>query len=102
MATFAENNFNVYAIPNVHVYHQVCRTNLPSNTAFRGFGVPQAFFAWQEIIGHIASELNLCPTQVYYSKLFDSDAKNALYILHRFLLKQSTYTYPVICDANLT
>ena len=31
-----------YAIPNVRVVGRVCRTNLPSNTAFRGFGGPQA------------------------------------------------------------
>ena len=70
MVTYVENNFNVYAIPNVHVCHQICRTNLPSNTAFRGFGVPQVFFVWQEIIGHIASELNLCPSQVYYTNIY--------------------------------
>lgn len=32
---------NVYSIPNFKVVGRVCRTNLPSNTAFRGFGGPQ-------------------------------------------------------------
>ena len=31
-----------YAIPNIRVVGRICRTNLPSNTAFRGFGGPQA------------------------------------------------------------
>ncbi len=32
---------NVYRIPNVLARGHVCKTNLPSNTAFRGFGGPQ-------------------------------------------------------------
>jgi xanthine dehydrogenase molybdopterin-binding subunit B len=32
---------NAYHIPNLRVTGRVCRTNLPSNTAFRGFGGPQ-------------------------------------------------------------
>ena len=32
---------NAYFIPNLKVTGRVCRTNLPSNTAFRGFGGPQ-------------------------------------------------------------
>ena len=30
-----------YRIPNMHVKGRVCKTNLPSCTAFRGFGGPQ-------------------------------------------------------------
>lgn len=32
---------NSYYIPNAHVLGYSCKTNLPSNTAFRGFGGPQ-------------------------------------------------------------
>lgn len=32
---------NSYNIPNIDCHGWVCRTNLPSNTAFRGFGGPQ-------------------------------------------------------------
>ncbi len=35
---------NSYAIPNVYVTAYCCRTNLPPNTAFRGFGGPQGMF----------------------------------------------------------
>ena len=34
-----------YAIPNVRLLAAACRTNLPPNTAFRGFGGPQGMFA---------------------------------------------------------
>ncbi|TDG48374.1 hypothetical protein AWZ03_005119 [Drosophila navojoa] len=45
---------NCYRIPNVHVGGWVCRTNLPSNTAFRGFGGPQGMFAGEHIIRDVA------------------------------------------------
>lgn len=32
---------NSYRIPNVRAVGHVCRTNVASNTAFRGFGGPQ-------------------------------------------------------------
>ena len=32
---------NAYHVPHLRVVGRVCRTNLPSNTAFRGFGGPQ-------------------------------------------------------------
>ena len=35
---------NCYKIPNMKVTGHVCRTNLPSNTAFRGFGGPQVYY----------------------------------------------------------
>lgn len=34
-----------YSIPNAKITVHSCRTNLPPNTAFRGFGAPQAMFA---------------------------------------------------------
>ncbi|MEI7688477.1 MAG: molybdopterin cofactor-binding domain-containing protein, partial [Planctomycetota bacterium] len=45
---------NAYHIPNVDVTGTVCRTNLPSNTAFRGFGGPQAIAAIESLIEDIA------------------------------------------------
>ena len=32
---------NCYLIPNIRLRGYVCKTNIPSNTAFRGFGGPQ-------------------------------------------------------------
>jgi len=48
---------NAYYIPNVEFAGTVCRTNLPSNTAFRGFGGPQAVAAMENIIEEIAAYL---------------------------------------------
>ena len=48
---------NAYFIPNVEFTGTVCRTNFPSNTAFRGFGGPQAVAAIENIIEEIAAHL---------------------------------------------
>ncbi|XP_077989770.1 xanthine dehydrogenase/oxidase-like [Glandiceps talaboti] len=45
---------NVYKIPNMKVTGYVCKTNIPSNTAFRGFGGPQALFFAENWITDIA------------------------------------------------
>ncbi|KAG5346531.1 XDH dehydrogenase, partial [Acromyrmex charruanus] len=50
---------NSYKIPVSEVYGYVCKTNLPSNTAFRGFGGPQGMFLAETIIRQIAEYLNL-------------------------------------------
>lgn len=49
---------NSYMIPNARVRGLVCKTNLPSNTAFRGFGGPQGMFCGENMIRHIAEYLN--------------------------------------------
>ncbi|CAB0037829.1 unnamed protein product [Trichogramma brassicae] len=48
---------NSYKIPASRVFGYACRTNLPSNTAFRGFGGPQGMFAAEHIVRHIADFL---------------------------------------------
>uniref|UniRef100_A0A336MDC5 Xanthine dehydrogenase n=1 Tax=Culicoides sonorensis TaxID=179676 RepID=A0A336MDC5_CULSO len=45
---------NVYKIPNVYVEGWSCKTNLPSNTAFRGFGGPQGMFLGEHIARKVA------------------------------------------------
>ncbi|KAM3964100.1 xanthine dehydrogenase rosy [Aphomia sociella] len=48
---------NAYDIPNVEVVGHVCKTNLPSNTAFRGFGGPQGMFGAENMIRDVAYKL---------------------------------------------
>jgi xanthine dehydrogenase large subunit len=45
---------NAYYLPNVRILGQVCRTHLPPNTAFRGFGGPQAIAAIENVMQEIA------------------------------------------------
>ncbi len=50
---------NAYFCPAVRVEGRICRTHLPSNTAFRGFGGPQGVIVGEEIIGQLARHLGL-------------------------------------------
>ncbi|XP_077865877.1 xanthine dehydrogenase/oxidase-like, partial [Saccoglossus kowalevskii] len=50
---------NCYIIPNVRLQGFMCKTNLPSNTAMRGFGCPQAVFITEHIVTDIAIKCNI-------------------------------------------
>jgi xanthine dehydrogenase large subunit len=58
---------NTYYIPNVEATAYSCKTNLPPNTAFRGFGGPQGMFVIEAALAHAAAELNL-PTHILQRK----------------------------------
>ncbi|KAG9329842.1 hypothetical protein JZ751_028951 [Albula glossodonta] len=49
---------NSYNIPNLRGRGVACRTNLPSNTAFRGFGVPQSMLVTENMISDVAMVLD--------------------------------------------
>lgn len=55
---------NVYDIPNLRGRSAACRTNLPSNTAFRGFGVPQGLLVVENMINDVAMLLGRPADQV--------------------------------------
>jgi xanthine dehydrogenase large subunit len=48
---------NAYYFPNLRVTGRVCKTNLPSNTAFRGFGGPQGVAVIENAMQEIAAAL---------------------------------------------
>lgn len=55
---------NAYKIPNVRVVGYSCKTNIPSNTAFRGFGAPQGMLCAETIIRHVSDFLQKDPIEV--------------------------------------
>src|SRR5688572_22889329 len=55
---------SAYFIPNVRINGRVCRTNLPSNTAFRGFGGPQGVACTESIVESIAKVLRVDALEV--------------------------------------
>lgn len=60
---------NAYAIPNVNVKAISCRTNHPSNTAFRGFGAPQAIFTLECALDHLASKMRMPRDEIQHKNL---------------------------------
>lgn len=55
---------NSYYIPNVIATAYCCRTNLPPNTAFRGFGGPQGMFVIECAITHAAEQLGVSAAEI--------------------------------------
>jgi xanthine dehydrogenase large subunit len=50
---------SAYAVPNALIRATSCRTNKPSNTAFRGFGAPQGIFAMHAALCDAAEHLGI-------------------------------------------
>ena len=61
---------NAYYIPAVEFRGQVAKTNLSSNTAFRGFGGPQGMVVIEEILDRIARRVGLLPEEVRERNLY--------------------------------
>ena len=60
---------NSYFIPNVSATAYSCKTNLPPNTAFRGFGGPQGMFVIESAIAHAADKLNISRDEIQRKNL---------------------------------
>src|ERR1700741_700946 len=58
---------NSYFVPNVKATAYSCRTHLPPNTAFRGFGGPQGMFVIEAAIAKAAEHLKI-PASVIQQK----------------------------------
>jgi len=63
---------NSYFIPNVSATAYSCRTNLPPNTAFRGFGGPQGMFVIESAIAHAAEKLGVPASEIQRKNLIDN------------------------------
>ncbi len=65
---------NAYFCANTCITGLICKTNLPSNTAFRGFGGPQGMLVGEEVMDRIARHLGLPPEVVRERNFYRSDA----------------------------
>ena len=55
---------NAYLLPAVIVRGHHCKTNIPSNTAFRGFGAPQGMLVAETWMSQIADRCGITQEQV--------------------------------------
>ena len=67
---------NAYFLPNVKLTGRVAKTNLPSNTAFRGFGGPQGMALIEEVMSRIAEKLELDPAEVRRRNFYADAPRN--------------------------
>ncbi|MDA8744439.1 xanthine dehydrogenase molybdopterin binding subunit [Rubripirellula amarantea] len=67
---------NAYYFANIEVNGQVCRTHYPPNTAFRGFGGPQAVASTENIIERVADFLKVDSLDVRLRNLYGTTDRN--------------------------
>ncbi|MEO6613804.1 MAG: molybdopterin cofactor-binding domain-containing protein [Chitinophagaceae bacterium] len=63
---------NSYFIPHVTATAYSCRTHLPPNTAFRGFGGPQGMFVIEAAIAKAAEQLGIPATVIQQKNLLQT------------------------------
>lgn len=61
---------SAYSFSNLHCRGKACKTNLPSNTAFRGFGFPQTGMITETIMDAVAAKCGLPPDQVREKNMY--------------------------------
>lgn len=67
---------NSYWVPDIHVTGKAYKTNLPSNTAFRGFGGPQGMAGMEQVIDRIARFLKKDAADVRKINYYGTDKNN--------------------------
>lgn len=90
---------NAYKFPNLRCRVWTCRTNLPSNTALRGFGFPQAGLITEVCITEVAAKCGLTPEKVRKVNMYkeidqtpyrqEIDAKNLIQCWDECMTKSS-------------
>jgi xanthine dehydrogenase large subunit len=69
---------NAYYLPNIEATGRVCRTHKTSQTAFRGFGGPQAMVAIEDILAQAAQRLSI-PADVIRERNFYREGQTTHY-----------------------
>jgi xanthine dehydrogenase large subunit len=69
---------NAYYLPNVEATGRICRTHKTSQTAFRGFGGPQAMVAIEDILAQAAQRLSI-PAEVVRERNFYREGQTTHY-----------------------
>ncbi len=93
---------NSYYIPNMRVIGRAWKTNLPSNTAFRGFGAPQGIAVIENIVDRIARCLKKDPLEIRYINFYGEEdnnithygkiiERNRLPLIYKQIIKSSDY-----------
>lgn len=67
---------NAYYIPNIRIIGRAYKTNLPSNTAFRGFGGPQGMAVIETVIDRIARVLKKDAAEIRRINFYGEGSRN--------------------------
>ena len=92
---------NAYYLGGARVTGHRCRTNLASNTAFRGFGGPQGMLGIEEVMERIARHLGLDPLEVRKRNYYGAAPRNVTHYyqtVEHNLLAELTAQLEASCD----
>ena len=92
---------SAYYLGNARVTGHRCRTNLASNTAFRGFGGPQGMLGIEEVMERIARHLGLDPLEVRRRNYYGVAPRNVTHYhqtVEDNLLAELTVELEASCD----
>ncbi len=67
---------NVYFIPDIKIIGRAYKTNMPSNTAFRGFGGPQGMAVIETVIDRIARNLEKDAAEIRFKNFYGTNERN--------------------------
>jgi xanthine dehydrogenase molybdopterin binding subunit len=94
---------NCYYVPNFSILARAWKTNLPSNTAFRGFGGPQGMAIAETVVDRVARFLKKDAAEIRQKNFYGIDSHNVtqygqtvennrLFLLYDQLMKSSEYS----------
>jgi xanthine dehydrogenase large subunit len=93
---------NSYYVPDFRVTGRVWKTNLPSNTAFRGFGGPQGMAVIETIVDRVARFLKKDAAEIRLNNFYGVESRNTTHyeqlvesnrlpVIYSLLMKSSDY-----------
>lgn len=94
---------NAYYLPDVSITGKAWKTNLPSNTAFRGFGGPQGMAVIENAIDQVARFLKKDAAEIRFLNFYRHETNNLtpygqkvennrLFLMYESLMKSASYT----------
>ncbi|MFL2896426.1 MAG: xanthine dehydrogenase molybdopterin binding subunit [Candidatus Pelagibacter sp.] len=67
---------NAYHLSDVEIENHLCKTNISTSTAFRGFGGNQGMMSIENIIDNISRHLNKDPSEIRKVNFYKNNTKN--------------------------
>jgi xanthine dehydrogenase large subunit len=92
---------NAYYLPHVEIRGTVCRTNMPPNTAFRGFGGPQGACTIESVMQEIAAFLRKDALEIRRANCYQAETRNTTpygQVVERNTLPRLFTELPERCD----
>eukprot|EP01028_Stygiella_incarcerata_P004363 TRINITY_DN19508_c0_g1_i3.p1 TRINITY_DN19508_c0_g1~~TRINITY_DN19508_c0_g1_i3.p1 ORF type:complete len:1132 (-),score=268.21 TRINITY_DN19508_c0_g1_i3:1221-4616(-) len=71
---------NAYFVPNFRVDAKICKTNLPPNTAFRGFGAPQGMIMAETMIDLVSKKTGI-PSHIIRQQHLYQEGQTTPYLM---------------------